>query len=91
MSKVSKKVDKKVSKKVDKFIDRTGLTPERKLSLEWSVEKGLVKRDGCWWSERRSSMKVREALDFYIFNRSFELEFTRDYYGKPKRHDKLVP
>jgi hypothetical protein len=29
------------------------MTPARQLSLEWSVEKGLVKWDGRWWSERR--------------------------------------
>jgi hypothetical protein len=69
----------------------SNLTPTRQLSLEWSVEKGLVKRDGRWWSERRSSNESAGGLRFsYFFNRSFELEFTRDYYGKPKRHDKLV-
>jgi hypothetical protein len=38
-------------------------------------------------------MKVPEALDLVTFLTGLlnsELEFMRDYYGKPKRHDKLV-
>jgi hypothetical protein len=37
------------------WLQTSNLTPARQLSLEWSAEKGLVKRDGHWWSERWSS------------------------------------
>ena len=37
------------------WLQTSNLTPARQLLLEWSAEKGLVKRDGRWWSERRSS------------------------------------
>jgi hypothetical protein len=37
------------------WLQTLNLTPARQLLLEWSAEKGLVKWDGRWWSERRSS------------------------------------
>jgi hypothetical protein len=81
----------KAERGTSSLLQTSNLTPARQLSLEWSVEKGLVKRDGRWWSQRWSSNESVWGLRFsYIFNRSFELVFMHDYYGKPKRHDKLV-
>jgi hypothetical protein len=61
------------------WLQTSNLTPASQLLLEWSVEKGLVKRDGRWWSERWSSTESVWGLRFsYIFNRSFELAFTHD-------------
>jgi hypothetical protein len=70
----------------------TDIEFDHPLLLEWSVERGLVKRDGCWWSERRSSneSKVQKVRDLDTFNRSFEPMFKHDYDGKPKRPTKLV-
>ncbi len=67
------------------IVQTSNLTLARQLLLEWSVEKGLVKRDGRWWSERRSSNESASGLRFsYIFNRSFELAFTGDTMENPK-------
>jgi hypothetical protein len=81
----------KVERGTSRWLQTSNSTPARQFSLEWNVEKGFVKRDGCWWSERQSSNQSQWGLRFsYVFNRSFELAFTRAYHGKPKRHAKLV-
>jgi hypothetical protein len=45
----------KTERGTSRWLQTSNSTPARQLSLEWSVEKGLVKRDKRWWSERRSS------------------------------------
>jgi hypothetical protein len=78
--KIEKNTKLKTERGSSRWLQMLNLTPARQLSLEWSVEKGLMKQDGRWWSERRSSNQSPWGLRFsYIFNRSFELEFTRDY------------
>jgi hypothetical protein len=46
------------------WLQTLNLIPTRKHSLEWSVEKVLVKRDGRWRSERRSSNQSPWGLRF---------------------------
>ncbi len=76
----------KAERGTSRWLQTSNLTPARQLSLEWSVEKGLVKQDGRWWSERWSSNESAWGLRFsYIYNRSFELAFTRDLVWKTQK------
>ena len=65
---IEKVTKSKAKRGTSRWLQMLNLTPARQLSLEWSVEKGLVKRDGRWWSERRSSNQSPWGLRFsYIF------------------------
>ena len=70
-SKIEKVTKLKTERGTSCWLQTSNSTPARQFLLECSMEKGLVKRDGRWWSERQLSNESAWGLRFsYIFNRN---------------------